>query len=235
MSTASLSGHNCTLALATLPAAGIWIAAAHTEDAAAFALGASVTLTLGGLSLTGRIFRGEVYQGSGRYRIEGGAGGWRLGVQARPHQDDSGVRLSRVLSAVLADMPAASRETLTDAPTTGGNAAMPIASDRILGDHWMRKAGAASASLSLLTVPWYVRADGATYCGARPPGPVVDAQYDVMDFDPEARRATIATETPEAWVPGLTFTDAAHLATPLLLRSVTVRVDGGSMRVEVTG
>lgn len=222
-------------ALAFQPAAGIWWAHVATEDDAAFDLGASVDLTLGGLTLTGRIFRGEIYQGSGHYRIEGGAGGWRLGVQARTHQDDSGMRLSRVLSSVLSDMPAASRETLTDAPTSGGSTVLPAAAERVLGDHWLRRAGLASSSLSLLTVPWHVRPDGPTYCGARPTGPVVDAQYDVIDFDPEGRRATIATETPEAWVPGLTFTDAAHLATPLILRSVTVRVDGGSMRVEVTG
>ena len=234
MSTASLSGHNCTAAVASLPSAGIWYAIAHTEDAAAFQLGASVSLTLGGLVLAGRVFRGEVYQGQGRYKIEGGAGGWRLGVQARAHQDDSGVRLSRVLSAVLTDMPAANRESLTDQPTTGGNAALPVASDRILGDHWMRREGVASASLGLLTVPWYVRPDGATYCGARPTGAVMDVSYELEDFDADARRATVATETPELWVPGLTLTDA-RLASPLLLRSVTVRVDSGSMRVEVTG
>lgn len=234
MSTASLSGHNCTHAIAFQPSQGIWYATAYTEDDAAFELGSSVVLTLGGIALTGRIFRGEVYQGSGRYKIEGGAGGWRLGVQARTHQDDSDVRLSRVLSAVLSDMPAASRESIVNAPVDGAGAGLAPEAERILGDHWLRRAGVASASLSLLTVPWWVMPNGATFCGARVAGPVVDAQYDVIDFDPDGRRATIATETPEAWVPGLTLTNAV-LASPLLLRSVTVRVDGGSMRVEVTG
>lgn len=234
MSTASLSGHNC-MAHTFLPASGIWYADVTTEDAAAFAPGDAVTLTLGGLVLAGHVFRGEPYQGQWSGRIEGGAGGWRLGVQARSHQDDSGVRLSRVLSSVLADMPEASRESLTDAPVSGGAAGLPAASDRGLGDHWTRRAGVASLSLSLLTVPWYVRPDGATYCGARPTGAVMDPQYDVVEpVDMAARRVTIATESPELWTPGLTVTNPV-LATPLVLRSVTIRVDGGSMRLEVQG
>lgn len=234
MSTASLSGHNCTTALAFQPTSGIWYAEAATEDGAAFAPGDAVALTLGGLTLSGRVFRGETYQGQWKGRIEGGAGGWRLGVRARTHQDDSGVRLSRVLSAVLSDMPAASRETIVTAATDGAPAGLAPEADRNLGDHWMRRAGLASSSLSLLTVPWWVLPSGATFAGKRSAGPVVDPQYDVIDFDAGERRATIATETPEFWVPGLTLTDA-RIATPLLLRSVTVRVDGGSMRVEVTG
>lgn len=234
MATVSLSGHGCTDARAWLPASGVWLADVTTEDAAAFPLGLPVTLTIAGLTLSGRIFRGEVYQGQGRYRIEGGAGGWRKGIRARSHQDDSGVRLSRVLSAVVSDMPAANRESLVDAPTNGNAGAIPSASDRVLGDHWMRTAGAASSSLALLTVPWWVRPDGATYCGARVTGPALDLRYDVIDFDADARRVVIATDTPELWVPGLTFTDQI-LSTPLLLREVTVRVDEDSLRVEVTG
>jgi hypothetical protein len=235
MSLATLSGHNVATARVELPAFGIWYADVATEDAAAFPLGSAVTLTIAGLVLAGRAFRGEVYQGAGGYRIEGGAGGWRLPVRARSHQDDSGVRLAHVLAAVLSDMPAASRESFVGAPVTGGAAGIPAAADRSLGDHWMRRAGVASSSLALLAVPWYMRPDGATYCGARPSGAVADPQYDVTEpVDPGARRVTIATERPELWVPGLTLTDP-HLASPLLLRHVTIAVDSDTMRIEVTG
>lgn len=236
MSTATLSGHNLTAAVVALPSAGIWCAAVVSEDDTALEVGSSVSLVIAGLTLSGRIYRGEVYQGEGHYRIEGGNGGWRRTVQARAHQDDSLVRLSHVLAAVISDMPAGTTESLVDAPATGGTVgAIPLASERRLGDHWLRNAGVASSSLALLTVPWFVRPDGATYCGPRAAGAIVDTSYQIVEpVDMGARRIMIATETPELWTPGLTLTDAS-LATPFVLRDVTIRVDSGSMRLEITG
>lgn len=236
MSVATLSGHNLTSAVVALPSAGIWYADVVTEDDAALALGSSVSLVTAGLTLAGRIYRGEVYQGEGHYRVEGGNGGWRQWVQARAHQDDSLVRLSHVLAAVISDMPTGTTESLVDAPATGGTAGnIPLASERRLGDHWLRNAGVASSSLALLTVPWFIRPDGATYCGARATGAIVDPAYDIVEpVDMGARRIMIATEAPELWTPGLTLTNAS-LATPFVLRDVTIHVDSGSLRLEVTG
>jgi len=222
MSQASANGNALVRATVRLPPSLIWNADIVTERAVQ--LSGAVTLTVGGLTLAGTVYRGEVYQGSAAYRIEGGRGGWRLPVRARTHQDDSGVRLSRVLASVLSDMPEANRETLT----------VPAEADRILGTTWLRSAGLARVSLGLLRVPWYVRNDGSTFAGARPSGAVVDAQAEVLHYDPEHRRVIVGTEKPEAWAPGLTFT-STRLASPILLREVTIRVEKGKMRVEVTG
>lgn len=235
MPTVTLAGNSVTRAKVHLYAAGIpWVDKIALERAVTIAPGMVVPLVVAGLTITGSVYRGETYQGGASYRIEGGRGGWRQPVRAVTHQDDSGVRLSAVLAAVIADMPAAIRESLVNAPTSGAASGLASTAERRLGTTWLRPAGLASASLSLLAVPWFVLPSGETYAGARPTGQVVDPQAEVITYEPHLRRAVIATEKPEAWVPGLTFT-SPRLASPILLREVTINVESGSLRVEVTG
>jgi len=225
MSFARFNGINVARALVRIPSRGIWtVRDLELETAVPFVVGTPATLIMGGMTLVGRIFRGEVYPGGSTagYVLEGGNAGWRRTIRAACHVDDSGVRLSTVLAAVIADMPPANKESIVFAPT----------SERVLGQVWMRDAGPASRSLAMLNA-WYMRLDGITICGPRDPGTVADVRCE-LDFDPAARVLTVATETPELWTPGLTLIDR-RLASPFLVREVTITVDSDKMRLEATG
>lgn len=99
------------------------------------------------------VVSGGPFDGKARYRLVGGAGGWGLNLPAAAYNDDSGVKLSRVLT----DVASACGETLGTLPTTR------------LGPHFARPAMYAYEILNLL-VPrgWYVDAAGVTQIGQRP-------------------------------------------------------------------
>jgi len=84
--------------------------------------------------------------------VVGGAGGWGREVAARGYANDAGVTVALVAGDAARD----AGETLTGAPTT------------VLGRHWARQAGPASAVLhEVAPRGWYVDLGGVTRIGQR--------------------------------------------------------------------
>lgn len=211
---ATLADQRVTRALVSMPGSGI--ATAEVQLATAIALAGRVTLTIGDLAFSGSVYRGGPVHGASAFVLEAGAGGWRKAVPARSYRNDAGVKLS----TLAADLATAVGETLAAVP------------ELRLGGSYVRPAGPASRALyDLLGTGWYVGLDGVTHLEA-PSGDDVTAEYQVTDYDPSTRTATLACETPAAIVPGVRL--VAGLPEPMRVRAVRL-VFGGALRIHVEG
>ncbi len=172
------------------------------------------TVVFGGLTLTCTVMRGAPWHGVFRARLAGGAGGWQTEIEPKGYRTPTGVRRSAVVQ---------------DAATACGETAL-VLTDAILGGHYAREGGPASRVLWELKTPWYMREDGVTVVGPRSTTPIAST-FTVLDGSPERGIYTIATEKPEDFTPGRTFSSATIPTTTI--RGVVHRVDGGSLRTEV--
>ncbi len=213
---ASLDGAPLKRLELTLPYFGIWHAPEiHLDRTIPDA--AAATLVLGGLTLSGTVFRAGSFVGSGAYRVVGGRGGWSKTLPAQSYHSAGGVKAS----LVLRDAARAAGETLD------------LDSDSVIGTHWVRFGDKpASRSLNLIRPDWWVRPDGTTTTGPRPDG-IVTSHFDVLPAgtDLAAGRVAIATDHPEDWLPGVRFSSPT-----LDLRQVDfVRhiLDGSKLRTEL--
>lgn len=110
-------------------------------------------------------------------RVVGGGGGWDKEVPALHLHNDIGVNTT----AVYATTAASVGETVVDmAPTQ-------------LGPDYVRSDGPASRVFSGLK--WYVDALGITYAGGSRPTVPLSPGVDILDWSPNTRRATLATDS----------------------------------------
>jgi hypothetical protein len=213
VSFATLSGVRVTKACVVLPCWGIWTADVAVDDPSAIT--GQVDLVLGGLTLTGTVYRGGAYQGAGAYRMVGGADGWRIEVPTRAYQN--GARLS----SVLGDAARACGETVE------------VDTDRTVGPFYVRPLGPASRALQTFAPRgWYVDVDGVTRLAARD-GSAVGSTYDVTGWAPDKGRATLATETPADMMPGRVVTVAPGVL--LTVGSAVLQLAETGLRVELWG
>ncbi len=213
MSFATLAGVRVTKARIVLPYWGIWTADVWVDDPSA--LSGSVVLAVGGLSLTGTVYRGGSYQGAGAYRMVGGADGWRVDIPTRAYQN--GVRLS----SVLGDAARACGETVE------------VETDRTVGTFYVRPMGPASRSLTAFAPrAWYVDTDGVTQVATRD-GSAVGSTYDVTGWAPDKGRAVLATETPADMMPGRVVTVAPGVL--LTVGSSVLQLAESGLRAELWG
>jgi len=156
-----------------------------------------VTLTVGGMALTGTVQRGSVeFPGKPAVVIRGGIG-WLSDVSAPiSFQSDAGVRLSTVLSAISR----AARQTIeqpTDS-TIGGyfEAIASRPSSRVtykdLLDRMVRDGSVSN---------WRVDPDGVTRFGARTGAPVTD-RYTFVRRNPSTGSRVFAIDDPKQILPG---------------------------------
>ena len=197
-----------------VPHGGAWVADCVLDDVAA-AVGA-VTLTLGGLELRGTVEpenTGAFALGQ-RVRVVGGAGAWGRAVPAKGYHNDAGVKAAQVASDVAREVG----ETLD----VSGYGATRV------GPDFARVAGPASRVLEQLGVPWWVDLAGVTHVGSRPAVEVV-APYEVLDFDPSQRVATLGVDDASAVGIGAIVRD--KLAAPLVVRDLEIDAGASSLRL----
>jgi hypothetical protein len=215
MSDATLNGHRVKRARVTIPDARNWLADVQLEEDVALVNGSRATLVIDGLTLQGTSSRGGVFVGAGSYRIVGGAGGWGKQVEPQGYAAPGGV----LASTVIGDVARLSGETVQ------------LASDFVVGPSFARERASASRILEQLAPDgWYVDSLGVTRVGARPSGSVDPKAYETIERHPDLGYGVIATETPEAIVPGLAVTVGEFTFVPRVVRHV---LDAGAIRTEV--
>jgi hypothetical protein len=191
------------------PRSGVWSAGVQLVEPTELA-GAVELVIDGGLTFKGTVVRGGPIEGSARYLIEGGAGGWRKTIPAKGYRNAAGVKLSEVLG---------------DAAREAGELLELGVPDRSLGVAYQRRQGPAWDVLTTLAGPWWVDAPGVTQVRARP-SPMVTAEFRSMRWDRAAGRREISTETVADFAPGALLADDP-------IEEVQIDVEDGVVRLVV--
>ncbi|AKT38250.1 hypothetical protein [Chondromyces crocatus] len=213
---ASINGLRVTGIKVRFPYTGVWFADIDLDDEVAL-LG-PVVVRLGRLELRGSVLPALSggFELASRYCIVGGTGGWMKHVGPLHFHNDAKVKRSTVLLAVAR----AAGETI-DIRTD--------LEDRMVADFVLQTGPASRILRQLLgTTPWWVRFDGVTQVGPREPREVTEP-YDLLNFDPRGKIATLAADDPSAIGVGSVL--RARLRTPLVVRQVELELTGGTLRI----
>lgn len=203
-----------------VPLVGPWWAEAVLEDATA--VSGAVELSIGEtLTLSGTVApRASGAFGEGRsVRIVAGAGGWASLLGAQGYHNDGGVSARLVAS----DAAAAAGETLGDfAPSA-----------TTLGADYVRSAGAASRALEEAagTAAWWVGFDGRTNVGTRPTSTPTAGSFEVLDFDPVGRVATLGMDDLASIAIGSVIPADTRIPEALTVRELRIEVTGDAATV----
>lgn len=179
---ASVNGEPVTTARVHVPPVGPWFADVDFELAPD--ISGQVTLRLGALELAGTV--DPLSNGTRglqrRCRVVAGAGGWGASLTPKAYHNDQGVKARLVAE----DAAREAGETLS---------AFSPAADKV-GSYYVRRAGAASRALEDAAggASWWVAFDGTTHVGERSSSRPAEDSYEVLDYDPQARIATLSVD-----------------------------------------
>jgi hypothetical protein len=179
-----------TSARLVIPATGVWIAELDVDlDLSGILPIGKAILTIGTKVLAGTVDSRSsgVFGRKGKVFLVGGGGGWDKTVPAQHFHTDVGVMSTQVYSVTAALVG----EVVTDTLPT------------LLGKDFVRTAGPASRVLS--NVDWFVDFTGITVVGPRLPFPFNPLSVDILEWDPDTRRATLASD--DLIVPGTLLVD----------------------------
>lgn len=208
----TLAGERVTRVVLHVPPIGPWWADVDLE--AAPELSGAVTLALGALELHGTIAAAQdgTFALRRRTRVVAGGGGWSKLLPAKAYHNDLLVRARTV--AEDAAREAGEQLSLDDfAPGL----------ERI-GADYVRQSGPAARVLEDVIggVPWWVDYDGVTHVGARASStPAADA-YQLLDYDPRERVATIALDDLGALTIGAVLSEG--LDAPQTVREIELEI-----------
>lgn len=181
-----VDGHRVVVAVLTETWHGRWTLDVKAEEAVV--MNGKVVFSIADVGeWHGAVVRSGVEQGAYRARIVGGGGGWGKALERRPYSFGS-VQRSQVLKDAASEC--------------GESVSLDSAYEASLGSHYVRLAGPASRVLEGL--PWYVGRDGITYVAERS-GDLITSHFDFIGARYDRGIVTIATDTPQDWVPGRRF------------------------------
>lgn len=211
---AELNGSRVTSGTIALPYNGLWVADVQL-DVPVVASGL-VTLTLGGLSLKGSVFRMNSFTGTTFARLVGGANGWGKAVPAKEYRSQFGVKFS----TIAGDAARAVGETVS------------VVADFTVGEFYERQNARAGRVLDTFAPVWWMRADGVTVVGDRA-NTNVTSPFDVLaaGTDLGLGKVTIATDRPEDWQPGVTYSSPTISASRASV--VLHKLDRDKLRTEI--
>ncbi len=174
-------------------------------------------LVIGNLTQQCTIARQATFAASRSARVVGGANKWRTTLPARGYSHEAGVKLSSVLNDVARECG----ETIV------------VASDRVIGKHYIREQAKAERVLSLeLDGHWYVDLTGVTRTVERQTSAIV-TPFTVISWSGGKGLFEIATEDLASWQPGRKFSAPTVPATQTI-SSVTIEFDNdGKTRLHV--
>lgn len=208
----SVAGLPAVRAEIMIPYTGTWVADLDLDVEPQ--LSGAVEVVLGTLRLNGTVAAASTggFQLSGKVRVVGGAGGWGKELGGRGYHNDAGVKRSLVATDVATEV---GEQLTVDASVDGSD-----------GPDFVRVAGPASRIFRQVfpDATWWVDTAGKSFVGPRP-STEITAEHEVLDADSRNLTAVIATEHPEAIVPGGIITK--RLREPLHIRDV-MHVAGAS-------
>lgn len=213
---ASVNDFHATEVEIRIPQIGIWDADVKLSDVPSGTVFTDITLVLAGLVLVGRVYRGATWHGSYHARIVGGKGGWMTPLPAKGYRSLTSVKASLVLRDA--------------AKAVNEHVEITSDDDWGLGSHWTRIAQPAGRVLNQLGRPWFMREDGVTVIRERETG-TIGAQFDAISADPARGHYTIATESPEAFMPGKRV--FGPTLDEMTIRAVVHRSAGSEVRTEL--
>ncbi len=218
---ANVDGETVIEGVLHVPNVGPWWADVTFEGAPD--LSGAVVFNLGPLALSGSIdpTHDGTFGDQRLSRIVAGGGGWGTLVAPQHYHNDGGVRAL----SVAQDAARAAGETLGDfAPAAD-----------VVGVDYVRQSGPASRVLEDVIggVAWWVGYDGVTRVGARETSEADPADYQILDFDPADKLATIAID--DLSKVGIGSILSETLDAPLTVFELEVRVGVDSSRTTAWG
>jgi hypothetical protein len=181
---------NVTKARILMPGTGVWVADLDVDlDVTGIVPSGKAVLTIGTTILNGTIddrATGKFGQ-KAHVQLVAGGGGWDKIVPALHLHADFGVLSTQVYNVTAATVG----ELIVDS--------VPVR----LGKDFVRTAGPASRVLA--GVDWYVNTQGVTIVGPRVPQPFNPLSVEILEWDPDTRRAILATD--EIVTPGTILLD----------------------------
>lgn len=216
----SIAGVTVSSLVLHVPPVGPWWADAVLVDGSE--VSGSVEIAIGdSLTLRGTVIpaRAGLFAEQRSTRIVAGGGGWASMLDARAYHNDSGVSAR----TVAADAATAAGETLG-----AFSPAFPI-----VGIDYVRTSGAAAVALeaAIGDVAWWVGYDGVTVVGARSTSTPTPESYQVIEFDPIHRVATLGVDDLASITIGSTLAAEERLPDAQTVRELRIEVSGESATV----
>lgn len=196
-----------------IPGVGPWFAdVTFADEAASVPQNTPIVLQAGSVELHGVIPTAldGVFGLQRRATLVAGRGAWGALVKDRGYHNDAGVKASKVIQDLAAEIG----ETL---------GTITPAADR-LGSHWARESGVASMALERASggAAWYVDFAGVTQIAQRSATtPSTDA-YQILQAWPDQNYALVGIDEINTILPGATLTE--RLPAPVTVRSVEVDI-----------
>lgn len=214
----TLDGRPAARVRLVVPGTGPWHAhVSLAEGDATETPSGRVTLKIGDAALSGTVDpdHSGTFGGMQSVRVLAGGGGWRKQVPPAKHHNDAGVKAQEVAAAIAS----AVGETL-------GSFAAPAR----LGADYARNACDASTALeaAIAGTPWRVRFDGVTDVAAPTAFSPDPDSYEVLDYDPRERQATVVADDIRNLLPGAIL--SRGLATPQQVTALEVHATEDSIR-----
>jgi hypothetical protein len=214
---AHVSGARAQRVRLTVPARGVWVAEVQLENDETRS--GSVELHLGALVARGVVDASDsgVVGGVSTLRIVGGAGAWGRVAAPKHYHNDLGVKASLVAQDAAREAGETLGAFVPRAERVGKDYArqsLPLA--RALED----AAGGAD---------WWVGLDGVTQVGTRATSTPDPAKYEVMAYDPDGRRVTLAVDSPDLVPIGAIL--SKNLPEALTVRELQIEASAEDLRV----
>lgn len=209
MAIAEVEGFACVEARLSLPRAGVWTLDAVIDTADS--LSGSVSATVGALALTGTVLRAEVFLGSLRVRIVGGAGGMSSRATPKFWQQTT-------LRSVASTMLSLAGESLDSTSALTAWAQWYAVGSGSVGSE-LSKIAAQQGSACV----WRVLPGGSVWVG-EDSWSASDADDVELDRDPIDRVLVLGTESPSL-LPGTTYSGlridlVEHIVKPDAVRTL---------------
>ena len=162
--------------------------------------------------------RAGSFAGGASARLVGGFGGWNTEVYPQGYNAPGGL----LVSTVLRDLAAVCGETFAEYDETA-----------TIDTHFLRVGGLASEALEqAVGAAWYVRDDGKTTLLPRKNDPIA-TPYTITERHAATGKITVATENPEDWTPGRTFSNFVVKEPQTIGWTRMIAGNDGKIRVEV--
>jgi hypothetical protein len=216
--TSDINGHRLARLSVHMPEYGLWIADASFPDLLADdQLKGLAVISVGNMHLDGYFLATSTgsFQLQSFARIIGGAGKMGTLLTRKHYHSDAGILVSTI-----------SNDAIREAGESLGSSV--LTSQRV-GVDYVRKECSASKVLGGLGVPWYASSDGKINIGNRL-SREISKPYEIMNYDPTLRMATVTTDDPDALLPGSVL--RSRIPSPLPIRELEFLFADAKLRIK---
>lgn len=212
---ASVDGQRITYALIRIPYSGAWVADLDVDTDKTIT--GKVETRVGNLSMTGTVdprFSGAFAMNT-KLRVVAGNGKIDAVLKAKDYANDASIKAQTVVADIVRE---------------AGEILDPDYSDTMrFGPHYARESAPASRLLrQMVGSRWWVDLAGVVRIGDRPRSEV-PGDYEILDFDPRTKIATVSTDNPESIRIGSVL--RGRLANPLVVLGLNLSVEGDKVRL----